>query len=274
MKEGVLSEFPLEHCWFGVGSLQLLLAFSSFGGWVIRLESDFDTFLHKCISSKVFGKDRILPSVHARSTNPPVVITHCSLILVDVPTNVCFSTGLVLVWNMVLLTTGGFFFLTGGSVLLSFCSCICWTVLLFKMFFSSGPLHWFTLLYSWNGLSGGSHAGDDPWSKPANCSAGCPSACSLSVDASTWQRRSEMRDYLVKKQGNKILQTTKLLLSAKWLLYAAWFLCTETEDTYGMNWFISLLKNNSLLKLNYFILSENQAKPVSATHKFHEKTNL
>lgn len=201
MKEGVLSEFPLEHCWFGVGSLQLLLAFLSFGGWVIRLESDFETFLHKCISSKVFGKDRILPSVHARSTNPPVVITHCSLILADVLTNVWFSTGLVLVWNMVRFTTGGFFFLTGGSVLLSFLSCICCSALLLKMLFSSGPLHWFTLLYSWSGLSGGSQAGDDPWSKPANCSAGCPSGSSLSVDVSPSQRRSEMREYFVKKKG-------------------------------------------------------------------------
>lgn len=221
MKEGVLSEFPLEHCWFGVGSLQLLLAFLSLGGWVIRLESDFETFLHICISSKVFGKDRILPSVHARSTNPPALITHCSLILADVPTSVWFSTGLVLVWNMVLFTTGGFFFLTGGSVLLSFRSCICGAVLLLKTLFSSGPLHWFTLLYSWSGFSGGSHAGDDPWSKPANCSAGCPSGSSLPVDVSAWQRRSEMREYLVKNQGDKTLQTTKLFLSAKGLLYAA-----------------------------------------------------
>lgn len=200
VKEGVLSEFPFEHCGFGVGSLQLLLAFLSFGGWVIRLESDLETLLHKCISSKVFGKDRILPSVHARSTNPPVVITHCSLIL-GAPTRVWFSAGLFLVWNMVLFTIGGFFFLTGGSELLSFRSCICCAALLLKMLFSSGPLHGFTLLYSWSGFSGGSHAGDDPWSKPANCSAGCPSGSSLSVDASPWQSCSEMTEYLVNIKG-------------------------------------------------------------------------
>lgn len=125
VKDGVLSEFPLELSGsVAVDSLQFLLGFCSLAGQEMRLESDFETYLDKCMSSSVFGNERILPSVQARSTNPAEFTAHWSAVLVVIPASVFMSIMLLLEGNMVLFEMGGFVFLTGGSVQLFCCSCV------------------------------------------------------------------------------------------------------------------------------------------------------
>lgn len=183
------------------------------------------------MSIRALGNDLILPRVHALSTKPPVFTPHWSpvrdpLLDVLVPTMVWFSSWWLLLWKIVLLTTLGLTFFTKGSELLSMGVCLKGKGLLAKLTSSWPSSHGFLFPYRWKGFSGDSHAGEDPWRRPANCPASYSLGGSLS---SCWERSSARKIKVVR------------VLAYKWI-WKPWngAMCLWTF-TYPDIWFIYTL---------------------------------